>query len=116
MQLEFSCETHKTHYNEILSRMKSQDCYHQSLAYLFALDNVCFEHLDQLFDFFDDIIVVDGMHGGWHTSSSKRTVRLAFNLRNSFVDPDNAVYSTPTELFSGSFAEYYCYAIMLRFK
>ena len=116
MELAFCTETHESRYNEILSEMKSQDCYHKALAYLFALDNDCYEHLDLLFDFQEDVILIDGIHGGWHTSGSKRTVRLAFNLWNSFIDPDGALYSTPSELFSGSFAEYYYVAIELRFE
>lgn len=116
MEISFRNNTHETRYHEILSKMKSQDCYHKELAYLFALDDDCYNHIDLLFSFSDDGIIVDGIHGGWHTSSSKRTVRLAFNLWNNFIDPDSAVNSTPTELFSGSFVEYYFCAITLRFN
>ena len=85
MEILFRTEEHEAHYGEILSKMKSQDCYHRAIAYLFALDDCCYEHLDLLFDFKDDGIIVDGVNGGWHTGSSKRTVRLAFNLWNDYM-------------------------------
>jgi hypothetical protein len=116
MEILFRSQTHQERYSEILSQMKKQDCYHKALAYLFALDDNCYEHLDLLFDFEEDIIIGDGIHGGWHTSGSKRTVRLAFNLWNGFIDPDGVNYSTPSELFCGSFVEYYFVAIELRFE
>ena len=116
MEILFRTEEHEAHYGEILSKMKSQDCYHRAIAYLFALDDCCYEHLDLLFDFKDDGIIVDGVNGGWHTSSSKRTVHLAFNLWNDYIDKDRPLNSTPSELFSGSFMEYYFTAIALRFE
>lgn len=113
-EILFKDDNHKKAYEKMLAKAKSRDCYHKAALYLFALDEVCRRNIESVFDFDADCIIPEGLHKGWQTGTSVKTTRLAFNLWNSFVD-EEAVRSTPTELFCGEYIEYYFEAIRLRF-
>ena len=100
------------------------DCYHTALAYLFALDKDCYEHLNDLFDFNSNGIKLEGLYHGWQTGTSRKTTRLAFNLWNGCVseilsdndkEPVISPYFAVDEIFCCSFAPYYYEAIKLRY-
>ena len=114
MSIRFSSNAHEEAYHGIIEKMKKGDCYHQALAYLITLDTVCRQHVDDLFDFDQDIILFDGLKQGWQTGTSRKTTLLAFNLWSTYVD-DDAKCSTPSELFCCSCAPYYYEAIKLRY-
>ena len=108
--------------------MPYSDIERKALAYLFALDTVCFDHIRDLYDFSDNCILLNGLDKGWQTGTSKRTTRLAFNLYNShcsdgetYIGSDgiednlpSACYS-PAFLFCCEYAKYYVEAIKIRF-
>ena len=121
-------EEHEKMYSIFCSRMKYLDCYHRSLAYLFALDTVLREHIEAVYDFQEDGIKRDGLHKSFQTGTSKKTTRLAFNLWNGchddgefHTDKDGyetelpSSYYTPEQLFCCSYAPYYWQAIKIRF-
>ena len=119
-QIKFRDEEHERNYNFILDMMPYSDIERKALAYLFALDTVCFEHIRDLYDFSDNRILLSGIDKGWHTGTSKRTTRLAFNLFNSFcsdsIENDlPSVSFTPVELFCSEYAEYYVEALRIRY-
>lgn len=114
MIVTFYNKDHENAFDDVINRMKSQDCYHQALAYLITLDTVCRHHIDDLYDFKQDIILYEGLKQPWQTGTSLRTTRLAFNLWVGFVDNDPR-RSTPEDLFCCSYAPYYCEAIKLRY-
>ena len=127
-QIKFRDEEHERNFNFILDMMPYSDIERKALAYLFALDTVCFEHIRDLYDFSDNRILLSGIDKGWHTGTSKRTTRLAFNLYNSYcsdgetyIDSDgiedslpSACYS-PAYLFCCEYAKYYVEALKIRF-
>ena len=78
--IKFRDEEHEKNYNFILDMMPYSDIERKALAYLFALDTVCFEHIRDLYDFSDNRILLSGLDKGWQTGTSKITTRLAFNL------------------------------------
>ena len=80
----FYNEIHESSYNDICSKMKYLDCYHRSIAYLLSLDRVLREHLEEVFDFQEDVIIPEGLNKGFQTGTSKKTTRLAFNLWNGY--------------------------------
>lgn len=114
MNIKFANDKHENAFFSLLNRMKKTDCYHLALAYLLTLDNVCREHISDLFDLKEDIILVDGLKIGWQTGTSSKTTRLAFNLWCTYVD-DCPKNSTPDELFCCSYAPFYFEAIKLRY-
>ena len=126
--IKFRDEEHERNYNFILDMMPYSDIERKALAYLFALDTVCFEHIRDLYDFSDNRIMLSGLEKDWQTGTSKRTTRLAFNLYNSYcsdgetyIDSDgiedslpSACYS-PAYLFCCEYAKYYVEALKIRF-
>lgn len=61
-------------------------------------------NIRQMFDFKQDCIEPDGMHGGWQTSGTVRVCRLAFNLWNGYTDPEHSNAYSPEDLFCCEFA------------
>ena len=127
-QIKFRDKEHEKNYNFILDMMPYSDIERKALAYLFALDTVCFEHIRDLYDFSDNRIMLSGLDKGWQTGTSKRTTRLAFNLYNSYCSDGetyigsdgiedslpSACYS-PAYLFCCEYAKYYVEALKIRF-
>ena len=128
MDIIFKSKDHETNYHFILEKMKGKLITEQekALAYLFSLDENCFEHLLDLFDFCENEIIFEGIykiHG-----KSEKTVRLAFNLWNGwcsdgekyvsddlFEDYLPSIYYSPCNIFNCENGIYYFEAIKLRF-
>ena len=118
--IRFKNTEHEANYNFILDMMPCSDPERKALAYLFAVDTVCFEHIRELYDFEGDCIKPDALDKAWQTGTSCKTTRLAFNLYNSFCSDrfENdmpSVSFTPVELFCSEYAEYYVEALRIRF-
>ena len=77
--MRFKNRLHEETFYEIMSRMRSNDVYHLSAAYLMALADL---YPNDVFDFDNDCIIHGGLYKGWQTSSSRRATRLMFNLWN----------------------------------
>lgn len=127
-KLKFRNKDHETNYYAVLELMGQTDCYHQAVAYLFSLDKVCFEHINDIYDFADNCIIPEGLDKAWQTGTSKKTTRLAFNLYNDrctdgetyigndgFEDYLPSCYFTPSYIFCCEYAPYYIEVIKLRF-
>ena len=115
MKIIFKNDEHEERYYAALAKMKSTDCYHRAVAYLFTLDRDCARHIDDVFDFRGDGINTDGLHSGWQTGTSVQTTRLAFNLWNGFIEKGEEKRFTPDEIFTSTYANYYFEAIKLRY-
>ncbi|MBR2283921.1 MAG: hypothetical protein IJ874_05815 [Ruminococcus sp.] len=126
--MKFRDDEHIKLYNKLCSRMRYLDCYHRCVAYLIALDSVCRQHVEDIFDFQEDGIKRNSLNRGWQTGTSKRTTRLAFNLWNScctdgetYTDKDGyedelpSSYYSPDYIFCCEYAVYYWEAIKLRY-
>ena len=127
-QIKFRDEDHERNYNFILDMMPYSDIERKALAYLFALDTVCFEHIRDLYDFSDNRILLNGLDKGWQTGTSGRTTRLAFNLyngycsdRETYIGSDGtedslpSAYYSPVYLFCCEYAKFYVEALKIRF-
>lgn len=128
--IKFKDADHEQNYKTIISMMKLTytDTERIALAYLFALDEICFRHIHDLYDFANRCIVPEGLYKAWQTGTSCRTTRLAFNLFNGwctdgekYIGDDGfqeylpSKYFSPVNLFCCSYALYYIEAIKLRF-
>ena len=121
----FYNEEHQESFFELLNRMKKNrnDSYHLSAAYLMSLDRVCRQHVDDIFDFKEDLIKPEGLYKAWQTGTSRRTTRLMYNLWNDYCydgeipkeDSKPSIYCIPGHIFACSYAFYYFEAIKLRF-
>ena len=121
--MKFRNAQHKENYRNFLQQMKNQDCYHQAVAYLLALDEVIVNHTEDVFDFTgDSILFEESLHHGWQTGTSRRTTRLLMNLWNGWCsdfDDEGEEYASPAyavnEIFCCSYAPFYWEAIRLRY-
>ena len=77
--MNFKNRLHVEKFYEILSRMRHNDVYHLSAAYLMALADL---YPEDVFDFENDWIRHEGLYKGWQTSSSRRATRLMYCLWN----------------------------------
>lgn len=120
--IKFYDDEHEELYNELCSRMKYLDCYHQTAAYLLALDSVCRQHINDIFDFSEDVIKPECLNKPWQTSTSRKTTRLMYNLWNGYnsegeplEEEQPSTNYTPEHIFACSYAPYYWQAIKLRY-
>lgn len=120
MDIIFHDTIHKQLFFSLYRRMKITDVYHQTMAYLLALDTVCREHTTDIFDFEESCILPECLTKGWQTSTSMRTCRLAFNLWNGYCCSERdeitaSIYYSPYYLFDTNYASYYWQAIKIRY-
>ena len=118
--MKFQDENHEQRYHAIMAKMRRDDPYHQSAAYLMALANLV---PGDVFDFADDSIKQEGIFCGWQTSSSRRTTRLMFNLWNGWAYNEDQDDPTPSTDYSVAnifcdyeYAPYFFEAIRIRFE
>ena len=128
MGIIFKDKEHELNYCSLLQRMNKVTSNRQAVFYLLALDQICFEHCRELYDFHEDNMIPEGLDKAWHTSASRRTTRLAFNLYNGyFSDGETYIGSdgfeemlpsrfyTPYTFFGCEDAPYYVEALKIRF-
>ncbi len=126
--MRFKNEYHETLFWVIMQKMKCNDVYSRSVAYLIALDSVCRNHVEDMFDFKENIIRHDSLNASWQTGTSMKTTRLAFNLWNScctdgeiYTDKEGYKEYLPSEsysvaeIFCCGYAPYYWEAIKIRY-
>lgn len=128
MSIVFKDDEHEQLYNDLCERMKYLDEYHRAAAYLLSLDDVCNEHIADIFDLQEDVIIPEALERAWQTGTSMKTTRLLFNLWNgyytdnkTYTDEDGqekdlpSMYYAPDNIFNCSYAPYYWQAIKMRY-
>ena len=128
MSIVFKNDEHEQLYNDLCERMKYLDEYHRAAAYLLSLDDVCNEHIADIFDLQEDVIIPEALERAWQTGTSMKTTRLLFNLWNgyytdnkTYTDEDGqekdlpSMYYAPDNIFNCSYAPYYWQAIKMRY-
>ena len=119
--MKFKNTDHKERYEKILARMKKQDPYHKSAAYLMALAELV---PSDVFDFENDFIRHEGLYKAWQTGSSRKATRLMFNLWNGCYEDkaadkpeETSYYYAVDEIFCNhEYAPYFYEAIRIRFE
>lgn len=127
--MKFRDEYHETLFWVIMQKMGSKDVYYTPVAYLIALDSVCRNHVEEIFDFKRQCIKPECLNECWQTGTSKKTTRLAFNLWNgencsdgeTYTDKDGYEVELPSRKYSVSdifcceYAPYYWEAVKIRY-
>ena len=116
-------------YEEIIDNMGNNDVYHKSAAYLLTLDTNIKDHINDVFDFTENSIILEALNLPWQTNTSKKTTRLLYNLWNgchsdgdTYTDEYGCQSNLPSrfyavdEIFCSEYAKYYFEAIKLRFS
>ena len=105
--IRFASEEHRDFFLSMISKSRHNDSYHRSFFYVMGIAPETRANIQQMFNFKEDCIEPDGMHGGWQTSGTVRVCRLAFNLWNGYTEPEQSNAFSPEDLFCCEFAPYF---------
>ena len=78
MRIHFASREHRDFYHDMMAQSRRQDCYHQAFFYVMGIAPETRVNIRQMFNFQQDCIEPEGMHGGWQTSGTVRVCQLAF--------------------------------------
>lgn len=113
--IQFRSAAHRDFFLEMMSQCRVNDCYHRAFFYVMGIAPETRANIRQMFDFKDDLIIPEGMHGGWQTSGTVKVCYLAFNLWNNYVEEGREKSFTPEDLFCCEFAPYFMEGIKVRY-
>lgn len=125
-EIIFADEKHREFFEEQITKVRCQDCYHIALVYTLGISEDTRRNFSRIYDIKTGLINPDCIHDGWITSGSARIVRLAFNLYNdgeptafNIEDPEEKYnecsrYSVSYIFSYGNFP-YFMQAIKLRY-
>lgn len=108
----FKDKEHSKFYKECMKKSQYDDSYHQALFYILGVDCDTREHINDLFDFNEDIIKRSGLNKPWQTSGSYKVCLFGFNMWNGF---SKGKETTPYELFNCEYAKYFQEAIKIKY-
>ncbi len=113
----FASREHEQFYNEQLSKVKRNDCYHRALIYALGITEDTRNHFNEIFDIKKDVVLLDSITEGWVTGTTVRLLRLAFNLYTDNTGEEEPEHYTVSQIFGyESITEYMLQAIALRFE
>lgn len=113
--IKFNGAAHRDFFLEMMGKCKVNDSYHRAFFYVMGISDGTRANINQMFDFKNDHIIPEGMHGGWQTSGSVRVCQLAFNLWNGYSGNREGDDYTPYDLFSCGYAPYFMEGIKVRY-
>ena len=70
--IRFASEEHRDFFLSMMSKSRHDDSYHRSFFYVMGIAPETRANIQQMFNFKEDCIEPDGMHGGWQTSGTVR--------------------------------------------
>lgn len=117
-------------FSEVLGYDVLDDIYYASFIYLVSLDPLIVNHINDVYEFDEHYILPVCLKYSYWRSTSRNTLRLAFNLFNGYCDSFEETYTdeygyeapVPSRRFtvkgifelSGKYTEYYFEAIRIR--
>src|SRR5690606_2023214 len=74
-------------------------------------------NINDLYNFKEDSIRLEGLYEGWQTGTTSRLTRLAFNLYTGYTgeSEEDARYYSPYYLFDNGLLPYFFEAVKLRY-
>lgn len=95
--IKFRDTAHRDFFLENMMKCRVNDCYHRAFFYVMGIASETRANINQMFNFKEDCIEPEGMHGGWQTSGTVKVCHLAFNLWNGYAEEGRERYFTPEE-------------------
>lgn len=114
-EIRFSSKAHRDFFVEMMGKCRKNDTYHRAFFYVMGIAPETRANINRMFDFKNDWIMPEGMHGGWQTSGTVRVCQLAFNLWNGYSGERQGDEFTPNDLFCCEFAPYFMEGIKIRY-
>ena len=78
--IKFRDTAHRDFFLENMMKCRVNDCYHRAFFYVMGIASETRANINQMFNFKEDCIEPEGMHGGWQTSGTVKVFHLAFNF------------------------------------
>lgn len=91
--IKFRDTAHRDFFLENMMKCRVNDCYHRAFFYVVGTASETRANINQMFNFKEDCIEPEGMHGGWQTSGTVKVCHLAFNLWNGYAEEGQERYS-----------------------
>ena len=113
--IRFASPEHRDFFLDMMSMARQNDSYHRAFFYVMGIAPETRANIGKMFNFKQDCIEPDGMHGGWQTSSTIKVCRLAYNLWNGYSGEGQETCYTPYDLFCCEFAPYFMEGIKIRY-
>ena len=73
-KIQFRNAAHRDFVLENLDKCKVNDCYHRAFFYVMGISEETRMNIGKMFDFKRDCIIPEGMHGGWQTSGTGKSL------------------------------------------
>ncbi|MDN8588109.1 DUF6075 family protein [Paenibacillus sp. 11B] len=101
----------------VIRAERQHDPYRSALFYLLGLTEDTRRHINDLYDFREDSIRLEGLNNGWQTGTTVRLSRLAFNLYSGYTGEheEEAHSFSPYFLFDNGLMPYFFEGIKLRY-
>lgn len=118
MKISFIDNEHEKMFYSLIDE-DSDQTYYIPLVYLLTMDNVTRKHIKQIYNFDEKCINPDCLSAEWITSSSKRTISLAFQMYTDntlFTDNPNDCTISNIFNYSAEYNAYYINAIQIRYN
>ena len=74
--IRFRSVEHQDFFLENMMKCRVNDCYHRAFFYVMGIAGETRNNINRMFDFKNDCIVPEGMHGGWQTSGTVKVCTL----------------------------------------
>ena len=74
--IKFRDTAHRDFFLENMMKCRVNDCYHRSFFYVMGIASETRANINQMFNFKEDCIEPEGMHGGWQTSGTVKVCLL----------------------------------------
>ena len=74
--IKFRDTAHRDFFLENMMKRRVNDCYHRAFFYVMGIASETRANINQMFNFKEDCIEPEGMHGGWQTSGTVRSAIL----------------------------------------
>jgi len=71
-EVKFRSTAHRDFFLEMMQRCKTNDTYHRAFFYVMGIAGETRTNIERMFNFKEDCINPEGMHGGWQTSGTVR--------------------------------------------
>lgn len=68
--IKFRDTAHRDFFLENMMKCRVNDCYHRAFFYVMGIASETRANINQMFNFKEDCIEPEGMHGGWQTSGT----------------------------------------------
>ena len=109
MGIIFKDKEHELNYCSLLQRMNKVTSNRQAVFYLLALDQICFEHCRELYDFHEDNTIPFNLYNGYFSDGE------TYIGSDGFEEMLPSRFYTPYTFFGCEDAPYYVEALKIRF-